>query len=78
MCGLDSNLDTTAVYAVASHGLKTRLKAALDFGAESPRSREYASSNHQVSTLLHATDRTPVRSSCGCCTCTGEPCAHTT
>ena len=38
------NLDTTAVYAVAGHGLKTRLKAALDFGAESPRPREFQSS----------------------------------
>ena len=44
MCGLDSNLDTTAVYAVAGYGLKTRLKAALDFGAESPRPREFQSS----------------------------------
>eukprot|EP00966_Prymnesium_polylepis_P278544 6435575-Prymnesium_polylepis.1 len=38
------NLDTTAVYAVAGHGLKTRPKAALDFGAESPRPREFKSS----------------------------------
>ena len=30
--------------AVAGHGLKTLLKAALDFGAESPRPREFQSS----------------------------------
>eukprot|EP00966_Prymnesium_polylepis_P174416 4035748-Prymnesium_polylepis.1 len=44
MCGLDSNLDATAVYAVAGHGLKTQLKAALGFGAESSRPREFQSS----------------------------------
>eukprot|EP00966_Prymnesium_polylepis_P023537 541891-Prymnesium_polylepis.2 len=44
MRGLDSNLDITAVYAVARHRLKTTLKATLDFGADSPRPREFQSS----------------------------------
>eukprot|EP00966_Prymnesium_polylepis_P023719 546214-Prymnesium_polylepis.1 len=73
MCGLDSNLDTIAVYAVAGHGLKIRLKAALDFGAESPRPREFQSSGKHAPARY--TDRTPVRHSCGCCT--GEPCMYT-
>eukprot|EP00966_Prymnesium_polylepis_P175320 4057317-Prymnesium_polylepis.1 len=41
---LESRYSTTAVYAVAGHGLKTWLKAALDFGAELPRHREFQSS----------------------------------